>query len=985
MSETTGDFELGDEDQFDDPLLPPNQSSGDDSPLTRGGILCGRFELVRKFKEREDIKVWLAWDLALPRFVVLKFVRTRLLEEAKRAIAAAGDVIEVYEYNTDIPDNPFLVLEAALGGPLGKLAEVWAENPQLLIEKIIPTIRALGKAHTIANIIHRDLKPDNLLLWIDPPVSRDGKLPSLPDPSTIDPRAYIVKIADWGIATEDGDAESRGGGTPGFAAPEQWGNPATPAADLFGMAATLYILLTGRHVMPPTWEFTKSLHSDPTKYQPPTPVHELNRYVDRRLSRIIMKSLALDPAQRHATADAFAVELKRWLDGFAIDGDGNMRRLGLWLQRNAILVAALVLVVGFAVSGGLSAISDARTREEAEKIRGDNSTIRADNERIRAETAEIQVNLLHAEFQRKQQELIADAISTARRGNWPVALRRFNEAIKNADSTTALGLRVERLFGYFATNDETALVGELNALEEERQLGPLMARLKLIRGAFLMCDQEKVSEGRELIRHALEERKQLPDEKRAEWFPPTDALYGQALLMVGPNPTVEKLKEAVRTDALHFPSHAALVVALIASGDVDAALKQVEVFVGLFPDSQIPAFVRSLAALYIGDRQKMRSELKEFRRQVHKDVNELERYFELLADVLEIMDQYDINPSGLNFLQLGKLLNKVNQLQEIAVAALRPIVFPVPIVNSLLTWNKKTFEALLEGASQQSLKRENLPKVDAVGAQLAAIAKDYPEALIHAILAANRFVGASIALVSDDEKETTRRFQETAALAYQAIKQPTIIPRSSTKYCARFMGVTADIALLKLMPDAGQDHFIRLWMNLPLIIEEGYRWPSQRDECVSMIVRLVISSPPPKLGAQWNLSQPDGAKAYRQRNRELYFLTRTLLDTWVDTLRKREGKDKERVDKKASELRNLLETWGMLQDVKDANEPVPLPMPRRPKMSGHFHSKIIFIENNLPVSGIHLVQCVARQRNRMESVHVAGGICRDRSTVSRNA
>ncbi len=79
-------------------------------------------------------------------------------------------------------------------------------------------------------VIHRDIKPANVL--------RD--------------RGGRIVLADFGTACfVDSSVEALFRGTQGYAAPEQSGGiPVTPAADVYGLGATLYELLTGQF---PAW------------------------------------------------------------------------------------------------------------------------------------------------------------------------------------------------------------------------------------------------------------------------------------------------------------------------------------------------------------------------------------------------------------------------------------------------------------------------------------------------------------------------------------------------------------------------------------------------------------------------------------------------------------------------------------------------------------------------------------------------------------
>lgn len=88
---------------------------------------------------------------------------------------------------------------------------------------------ALGVQHANdAGVIHRDIKPGNLIL------SHATGRP-------------VVKVLDFGIARDGAGANDSATGTPAFAAPEQFIDPARvdARADVYALGGTLYFLLTG--------------------------------------------------------------------------------------------------------------------------------------------------------------------------------------------------------------------------------------------------------------------------------------------------------------------------------------------------------------------------------------------------------------------------------------------------------------------------------------------------------------------------------------------------------------------------------------------------------------------------------------------------------------------------------------------------------------------------------------------------------------------
>jgi hypothetical protein len=124
-------------------------------------------------------------------------------------------------------------------------------------------------------LVHRDIKPTNVL------IADDGR----------------VILSDLGIVQRDGDAEPRHGtlvGTPAYAAPEQaLGGRVDPRADLFGLGATLYHILTRRRPFDGI-EGRDELPPRPSSFDPGIPTD---------LEAVVLRLLAPDPAHRYRSAD----------------------------------------------------------------------------------------------------------------------------------------------------------------------------------------------------------------------------------------------------------------------------------------------------------------------------------------------------------------------------------------------------------------------------------------------------------------------------------------------------------------------------------------------------------------------------------------------------------------------------------------------------------------------------------------------------------
>jgi WD40 repeat protein/tRNA A-37 threonylcarbamoyl transferase component Bud32 len=130
-------------------------------------------------------------------------------------------------------------------------------------------------------VIHRDIKPENIKV-------PDGQ----------------VKLLDFGLASGTLRYGSRH-----YAAPEQQleGQTVGPPADLYGLAATLYSLLT--HELPTdAGERQRALAAGES--DPLVPVQQHTPGVPEQVSRVVEQALSLDPAQRPQSAGALRAALR---------------------------------------------------------------------------------------------------------------------------------------------------------------------------------------------------------------------------------------------------------------------------------------------------------------------------------------------------------------------------------------------------------------------------------------------------------------------------------------------------------------------------------------------------------------------------------------------------------------------------------------------------------------------------------------------------
>src|SRR5438552_12680829 len=217
------------------------------------------------------------------------------------------------------------------GGQLDEAVKRQVISIRRAVELIAKLARTVHYAHE-SGILHRDIKPGNVLL------DKEGE-PHLTD------FGLARLIETEGTVTRTTEML----GTPSYMAPEQANGNAevTAAADIYGLGAVLYQLLTGA---PPfvgrsTYETVRLLlETDPR--QP----RLLNPKVDRDLSTICLKCLEKDPQRRYLSALALVEDLERWLRHEPIQArrTGFVTRGSKWLRRKpaiAVSVASLVALI----------------------------------------------------------------------------------------------------------------------------------------------------------------------------------------------------------------------------------------------------------------------------------------------------------------------------------------------------------------------------------------------------------------------------------------------------------------------------------------------------------------------------------------------------------------------------------------------------------------------------------------------------------------
>ncbi len=333
-----------------------NPSSAEDS--------FGDYELLEELGRGGQGVVYRARQKSLNRIVALKLIalgpwaadvnRKRFRLEAEAAASLDHPrIVPIFEIG-DSDDFCYFSMKFVEGGRLDQIVPVHQISSRRAAGLIADVARTVHYAHQ-RGILHRDIKPGNILLDAsgEPHLTDFGLAKLLEKESTVTQTMDVL-------------------GTPSFIAPEQAAGHTkrlTTAADVYGLGAVLYYLLTGQ---PPflgatTYETIRLvLEIDPRK------LSFLNPAIENDLETICLKCLQKEPAQRYGSAEALAEDLERFLRSEPVLARPVSRPERFWracrrkpaLSTVAAVMVLLLLVV--AIGSPIAALHLQHSRKIAE-------------------------------------------------------------------------------------------------------------------------------------------------------------------------------------------------------------------------------------------------------------------------------------------------------------------------------------------------------------------------------------------------------------------------------------------------------------------------------------------------------------------------------------------------------------------------------------------------------------------------------------------
>ncbi len=262
------------------------------------GLMIGRYRILDRIGGGSMGWVFKGLHELMDRVVAIKIISPRsamgpdslrrfLLEMKIVALLDHPNVVRAFD--GDLFENtPYMVMEYVTGENLDQIARRRGPlPPDEVVDYMAQAARGMAHAHE-RGVIHRDIKPSNLALD-DSGVLKilDLGLGAFVDVSGEE--SYLSDV-EKGIAV----------GTADYMSPEQLGGQLLDGrTDLFSLGCTMYYLIAGTYAFPGPQKIDRLIKR---MHEPHVPLQKVRAGVPYPVLMVVDKLLALDPADRFATA-----------------------------------------------------------------------------------------------------------------------------------------------------------------------------------------------------------------------------------------------------------------------------------------------------------------------------------------------------------------------------------------------------------------------------------------------------------------------------------------------------------------------------------------------------------------------------------------------------------------------------------------------------------------------------------------------------------
>jgi tRNA A-37 threonylcarbamoyl transferase component Bud32 len=300
-------------------------------------LRIGKYLTRRTLGAGSFATVWLAYDEMLDAEVAIKVladnwarnpdVRRRFIDEAKLMRRIDHDrVVRVHDVD-ELPDGrPFFVMTWADRGTLADRLPAAGNPPTMSVTDAVSIAVEICECLAVVHdfgAVHRDVKPSNVLFRS---VRSHERAAAHRRGNNLGDEQMV--LGDFGLAKDLAVASgfTQAAGTPAYMAPEQARSSAIidHRVDVFGAAAVLYEMLTGR---PPLAASTLSGVRRNENGEGIVPVRSLRPDTPPAIAAVVQRALAHESSQRFDSALAFATALEEAMAASAATATADARPL----------------------------------------------------------------------------------------------------------------------------------------------------------------------------------------------------------------------------------------------------------------------------------------------------------------------------------------------------------------------------------------------------------------------------------------------------------------------------------------------------------------------------------------------------------------------------------------------------------------------------------------------------------------------------------